>query len=113
MACLVCHASLLKTGDLRLKNLARINRVCSHCDLTALEDSRHLVLQCPMLQQERAAMFSEIEQTAGHVEILNITVDIFPYLMGGAIPNVSDELMTQIWKLRVEISIICINWFLT
>ena len=70
MALLVCHASLLKTDDLRLENQSRINRVCSHCDLAALEDARHLVLQCAMLQQERATMFTEIEQTAGYAEIL-------------------------------------------
>ena len=44
-------------------------------------------------------MFAEIEQTAGHVEIFDVTVDIFPYLMGGAIPNVPGDLMTQIWKV--------------
>ena len=53
-----------------------------------------------MLQQERANMFTEIEQTAaGYAVIFDVTVDIFPYLMGGAIPNVTDELMIQIWKV--------------
>ena len=76
MARLVCHASLLKTDDLRLKNQSRINRVCSHCDLAALEDARHLVLQCPILQQKRATMFPGIEQTAGYADIFDVTVDI-------------------------------------
>ena len=50
---LVIHSSLLKTDDVRLKGLPVLARFCDKCDLSAMDDVRHLVLQCPNLQPER------------------------------------------------------------
>ena len=54
MAKLVCHASMLKSDDVRLKGLNRSHRQCPLCKLAALDDVNHLLLQCPALQPERA-----------------------------------------------------------
>ena len=65
LARLVCHASLLKTDDVRLKRLNRSERVCSLCDLYEDDNVRHLVMQCPRLQPERATMFVELWNAGG------------------------------------------------
>ena len=41
---LLCHASLLKAYDVRLKSLPRHASVCELCDLAAMDDVRQLVL---------------------------------------------------------------------
>ena len=47
LAKLVCHASLLKVDDVRLKGSSLASKFCTLCDLGQKEDVRHLVLQCP------------------------------------------------------------------
>ena len=73
MAKLVSHASLLKSDDVRLKGLPHWNRVCTQCDLYAVEDINHVVMQCPGTQQLRDNMFTELDLTfdAGNVIIDN------------------------------------------
>ena len=57
---LISHASLLKDDDVRLKGLSIANRFCARCDLAAMDDVRHLVMQCPSLQHLRNTMFREL-----------------------------------------------------
>ena len=45
MARLVCHASLLRMDDVRLKKLTMFARCCPLCELSAPDDVKHLVLQ--------------------------------------------------------------------
>ena len=52
MAWIVCHASLLKSDDLRLKKQHRTARLCSHCNFSAIVNARHIIMQCPNLQEE-------------------------------------------------------------
>ena len=47
MAKLVCRCSMLKSDDLRLKNLTASKRWCEFCELSEVEDVRHLTLNCP------------------------------------------------------------------
>ena len=56
------HASLLKCDDVRLKHLPRGNRVCSLCDLYAIEDILHVTMQCPGTQHLRDAMFDNLKE---------------------------------------------------
>ena len=82
VARLVCHASLLKTDDVRLKNLNRSERVCSLCDLYEDDNVRHLVMQCPKLQSERTAMFLELRNVGDgyRARVLDNSGDILSIL---------------------------------
>ena len=62
MAKLLCHASLLRTDDVRLKRLPMTSKFCPLCDHGAMDDPFHMVMQCPALQAKRNVMFHEIEQ---------------------------------------------------
>ena len=101
MARIVCHASLLKSDDLRLKSQHRTARLCSHCDLSAIENARHIIMQCPNLQEERAILFSEINQVAvdANCLIFNVVDDILPTVLGRAIFDLPTDLMVQVWKI--------------
>ena len=41
---MISHASLLKDDDVRLKGLSIASRFCAQCNLSALDDVRHLVM---------------------------------------------------------------------
>ena len=58
MVKLLTHASLLRSDDVRLKRLPAVSRFCNRCDLAAIDDVEHLVLQCPFLQPERTMLFN-------------------------------------------------------
>ena len=60
MVKLVSHASMLKSDDVRLKGATMYARSCEDCDLGAIDDVRHLVLQCPRWQPERTDLLNEI-----------------------------------------------------
>ena len=101
VARLVCHASLLKADDVRLKRLNKSDRVCSLCDLYEDDNVKHLVMQCPALQPERTAMFRDInvvENRCGKA-ILADGVNTLSILLGRPVDNLSQELMDEVWLL--------------
>ena len=101
MARLTCHASLLKVDDIRLKSQSRTAKMCSHCDLAAIEDVYHLILQCPRLAEERANMFTEIDQVVENFNtvVANDGVNIVAILLGKALTSVPCDKMVQVWKI--------------
>ena len=46
MVKIICHVSLLKVDDVRLKSLP-ISKCCTLCDHGSLDDAAHMVMQCP------------------------------------------------------------------
>ena len=56
----VCHASLLKQDDPRLKRLSLSNRTCIACDMYSVEDIFHVIMQCPAYQEDRKILLDEI-----------------------------------------------------
>ena len=48
---LACHPLRIVTG--RWDSTPRVLRVCPRCDMTALDDERHLVFECPMFEDLR------------------------------------------------------------
>ena len=100
MAKLLCHASLLRTDDVRLKRLPVASRFCPLCDHSAMDDTFHMVMQCPFLQDSRTRIFHEIERIcdACEHEQINVNNDIFLTLMGKPAANFSIELMIAIWE---------------
>ena len=75
MARIICHASLLKCDDVRLKNLTPGNRMCSLWDLYCLEDAFHIIMQCPGTQHLRNEMFTKLESDASIKDVLNANVN--------------------------------------
>ena len=58
---IVCHASLLKSDDIRLKRQTAA-KFCELCDLSVIDDANHLVMQCPSLPEMRKLMFDVIRE---------------------------------------------------
>ena len=46
-----CHGLAIVTG--RWHGVPRMQRVCSRCDMSALDDERHLVFECPVFEDLR------------------------------------------------------------
>ena len=99
LAKLVCHASLLKSDDVRLKRLNRSSRFCSLCDLSEEDNVDHLVLQCPRLQAERNAMFVEMRtlHPGSETIFLSGTCDTLGILLGQTVEHLPLDNMDDAW----------------
>ena len=101
---LLSHASLLKTDDVRLKGSSIAARFCNSCDLAAMDDVRHLILQCPAWQEERSDMMREISlipDGSGQV-ILGSQVDLLYVLMGSGCNACTFEQMVIVWSISAR-----------
>ena len=99
MAKLVCRCSMLKSDDLRLKNLTASNRWCELCEMSEVEDVRHLILNCSGTQETRDLMFERINEIAnGNMNYEQIPfVDRLQVLLGATIDGLSLHHMVDIW----------------
>ena len=99
MAKLVCRCSMLKSDDLRLKNLTASNRWCELCEMSEVEDVRHLILNCSGTQETRDLMFERINEIAnGNMNYEQIPfVDRLQVLLGATIDGLSLHQMVDIW----------------
>ena len=101
MARLVCHASLLKMDDVRLKKLSMFSRCCPLCELAAPDDVKHLVLQCPSSEHKRGDMFADLEKCAVSLEarIDEVPEETLSILLGKCKTGYSFEQMEEFWIL--------------
>ena len=60
MAALVSDSSLLKANNVRLKKETLWAKTCNRCDLSCIEDAKHIVMQCPFYEDVRIEMYNEI-----------------------------------------------------
>ena len=99
MAKLVCRCSMLESDDLRLKNLTASNRWCELCEMSEVEDVRHLILNCSGTQETRDLMFERINEIAnGNMNYEQIpSVDRLQVLLGATIDGLSLHQMVDIW----------------
>ena len=99
LASIVCDTSLLKDTDYRIKNKPFGFKMCHRCELGILENARHLILQCPFYEIERANMFNEIESVndTWREKISNQGYDILHVLLGMQPENTTFDEMLQIW----------------
>ena len=104
IARLVCHASLLKVDDVRLKRHNRSDRSCSLCDMYEYDNVEHLVMHCPRLQPERTSMFYEINEIEGRCGkvILSNSVSTLGVLLGRSVDNLPQELMDEVWLVAAK-----------
>ena len=99
MARLICHASLLRMDDVRLKKQTMLSRCCPLCDLSAPDDVKHLVLQCPSSERRRIDMFADLEQCTVRLEarINEIPEEILPILLGKCLIGYTFDQMEDLW----------------
>ena len=60
MGKIICHASMLKRDDCRLKGLPMSSRTCTKCDYYCIKDIVHVILQCPYSQPIMNELYDEI-----------------------------------------------------
>ena len=99
MSRIICHASLLKKDDFRLKGSTMSHKTCIMCDLYCIEDIIHIISQCQYYHKERTEMYNEIYKKcpkAKDVFERNSENTIF-YLLGRDIPSFDEEEMFTLW----------------
>ena len=104
MVKLLCHSSLLKLDDVRLKGLPLAAKFCSSCDYSATDDAEHMIMQCPSLQPIRTEMFVEMNQIQdypGNV-LFEPGENTFLILMGKPYLNLNAATMESIWKIAAR-----------
>ena len=104
MARLVCHASKLKSDDVRLKSLTPSHRICDNCDMYSVEDLYYVIMQCPNNEAYMRDMLNsivDIDETI-RTEFENKPGEVFSWLIGKSIPNVCNELMLRVWLVAGE-----------
>ena len=101
LSSIVRDTSLLKATDYRFKNKPFGFKMCHRCDLGIVENARHLILQCPFYDLERASMFREIESTndTWHSKVNNQGYDIMHILLGMQPDNTTFDEMIHIWLI--------------
>ena len=68
MVKLLCKGSRLKDDEVRLRGSSFATRMCSLCDLGALEDAVHLIMQCPAQADIRELLYEQINDLQPPIE---------------------------------------------
>ena len=89
---------------MRLKSLPIFSRFCGDCDLAAIDDVKHLVLQCPKWQDDRTEMMNMIENIpdgSGQM-LLNAQGDLALALLGKIDDRLTFEQTIEILKISAR-----------
>ena len=95
---LLCHASLLKGDNSRLRNAPFGSRCCISCDNASYESTNHMIMQCPFNEGKQAIMLHEIGAVYPDLDL----ADTFSVLMGKSIEGCSMDTMVQVWKISCK-----------
>ena len=92
---LICHASLLKRDDYRLKGLTMSNKTCTNCDQYCVEDIVHIIMQCPYYQRDRDEMYDEMyNKCPNAMNVLDKeSFNVAYYLLGKKMDSIDDNEM--------------------
>ena len=101
---LVSHASLLRTDDVRLKGTPVASRFCTGCDLSTMDDVRHMVMQCPKLQTDRTELMDEISRIpdGSGQALLDAHYDLVYILLGKHAMGLSLGQMIVVWSIAAR-----------
>ena len=61
MAAIVSDASKLKANDVKLKSSSFWAKTCTRCELSQIENAKHILMQCPFYENDRLEMYNELE----------------------------------------------------
>ena len=95
MVKLLCHASLLKGDDGRLRRKPFSSRCCVKCELAAYDCAKHLVMECPYQEEIRIDMYNEIDKICRDFG----RYVVFPILMGNSITGWEYNDMVPVWLI--------------
>ena len=98
---LISHSSSLKVDDVRLIGSAMFSKFCGNFDHEAMDDLRHLVMQCPKWPKETNEMLAAIVGGCGGV-LLASQCDLVLALKGKMVEGLSNEQMIKIWTNSAE-----------
>ena len=101
MSKIVCHTSLLKTDDYRLKGLPMSHRTCVKCDSFCIEDIFHIIMQCPGYHEERTTMYNKKLNECRKAKVVfeENCEHVVYYLLGRDIPTLDDDEMISVWRI--------------
>ena len=99
MSKIICHASLLKRDDYRLKGAPMSSRTCISCSMYCIESISHIVNQCPFYQIQRAEMYDEIFKNCPSAKDIfqENNENVLYYLLGKTVPNMEEYEMIYMW----------------
>ena len=95
MVKLLCHSSRLKGDDGKLVRSSFSEKSCTHCELAAYEEIRHIIMQCPYQTDLRVEMYKDLHRIEEGIE----TKCTFDILIGNNILGRSFEEMVPIWQI--------------
>ena len=101
MGKIICHASLLKRDDYRLKNLPMSSRTCTKCDHYCIEDIVHIVLQCRYFQPIMNDLYDKIYKAFPEAKVIfdENPTEVMYYLLGMHIPGFEESEMVRLWTI--------------
>ena len=111
MARILANARL-KYDYVSLKGLLASHRVCQGCDLYALEDIHHLVIQCPGFYDIRIQMYEDIFSLNGDIPRKFSMRGCFHGLGGGGegcMEGVGNSDQRMLWKVSGMAVLKCIQ----
>ena len=99
MVQLICRVSGLRCDDYRLRNAPFGMKSCLLCDDLALEDPKHIILQCSHLADERKTMFDELENIPNGTGtiIMNSSENLLCTMIGKPVDGVMWPDMVNFW----------------
>ena len=93
---------LFKSDNPILKAEPGGRRVCIFCDSSAVDNARHMILQCDDTQEEREEMFQKIYTVLDReTNSLNDVTDMFATLMGRG--GMTEKLMYRFLTSRPDV----------
>ena len=93
IARILCHTSLLKVDDYRLKDSPHSSRTCELCNQYALESIHHLLMQCPGMHEEQKGLHEQLSLVTPEIieKFAEEPQNSFFWLIGRNVPNISDK----------------------
>ena len=115
MSKIICHASLLKKDDYRLKGLAMSNRTCITCDLYCIEDIINILSHCPYYQDERTEMYEKIYRKCPKAKSIfeESRESILYYLLGREILSFDGGACDKVASGFLRFLLAIYNWLVT
>ena len=93
----ICHTSMLKVDEYRYKDKPPNSRICELCNMYAVENIHHLLMQCPGLHKEQEGMYENLYRNI--TEIAQKSGDeprsVFFWLLGRDIPDLCENDLTE------------------
>ena len=98
-----CHKLAVETGRWSSQRVARSQRLCACCDMGAVEDELHFMLECPWYKAERESLYAAFDM-AGNQEVSD---EVMRVIMNGKTKTqwhaVVDYMKTSYWLRDVKL----------